>query len=78
MITRRLLRNERHRAMTTTVRSLFAKIIPISPSCWTNLLFVWNYSQNGNCPLDWTSIPMFCTNQLLQKTLNLIWILFTK
>jgi len=35
MITRRLLRNERHRAMITPVSPLLTKLIHISPSYWT-------------------------------------------
>jgi len=54
-------------ATVTPVSHPLIRLIHISP----NLPFVWNYSRNGNCPLDWTSNPMFYTNPLLQKNIHM-------
>jgi len=50
-----LLSNVRHRAMRTPVSRLLTRLIHISPELLDSLSFVWNYSRNGSCPLDWTS-----------------------
>jgi len=68
MITSPLLRNVRHRAMITPVSPLLTRLIRISPSCWTVHGSFEIIVENGNCPLDWTSTPMFYANSLLQKT----------
>jgi len=74
MITFPLLSNIRHTAMITPVSPLLGvgRLIHISPSCWAIYRSFEIILENGNCPLDWTSNPMFCTNPLLQKTFSSI------
>jgi len=54
-------RSLRHRAIITPVSPLLTRLIHISPSGWTICPLVWNYSRNGNCPLDCTSNAMIYT-----------------
>jgi len=68
MITSKLLRNVRHRAMITPIRPLLTRLIRIILSCWTIYRSFEIILENWNRPLDWTSNPMFYTNSLLQKT----------
>jgi len=78
MITSPLLRNVRHRAMITPVCPLCTRLIHISSSWWIIYRSFEIILENWNCPLDWTSNPMFCTNPLLQNTLSPIQIIFLK
>ena len=68
MITSTLSRNVRHRVMIMPVIPLITKPIRIGPSCWTIYRWFEIFLENGNCPLDWISNPMFYTNSLLPKT----------
>jgi len=65
MITRRLLRNERHRAMITPVISLLAKLIRISQSYWA--IYCWFEIILKIGTVHWTSNSMLYINPLLQK-----------
>jgi len=76
MITSPLLSNSRHRAMITPVSPLSIVGSFILAELLVNFLFVWNYSQTGNCPWDWISNPVFYANPLLQKTSDRILIMF--
>jgi len=69
MITSPLLSNARHRAVITPVSSLSISSFILARVAG-QFLFVWNYSQNGNCPRDWISNLKFYANSLLQKTFS--------
>jgi len=70
MITSPLLSNVRHRAMLTPVSLLSTRLIHISPNCCTIFYSFEIILKMGNCPWDWISNPLFCTNPLLQKTFS--------
>jgi len=70
-----LLRNARHKAVITSVHPLRPRLI-ISARVTGELFVRLKLFSNGNCPLDWNSNSMFYANPLLQKMLNLIWIIF--
>jgi len=67
-------------ATATPINHPLTKFIYITPSCWTiyRSFEIILYSRHGNCPLDWTSNPMFITNPLLLKTFSPVWIMFQK
>jgi len=62
---------------TVTSQALKYYVITYTPYEGLNYTIL-NYSRNGNCPLGWTSNPMFYTNPLLQKAFSPIWIMFQK
>jgi len=76
MITSPLLSDVHHRVKITPVSRVLATLIHISPSLLDNLSFVWSYSRNGNCPLDWTQIQ--CSIPGVAKAILCIWVAYRK
>jgi len=74
MRTRSLLRNVHHRVDDASC-SLAYQAHSCSPKLLNNLSFVWNCSRMGSVHrLEFKSNAH--ANSLLQKTFNLIWIIF--
>jgi len=71
MITRRLLRNQRHRAMTTPVHPLFARLIHFSPSCWTIYCSFGFILKMGT--VHWIGLQIQCSIQIDYFKKHSVW-----
>ena len=60
-----------HKAMITPVNPLRTRLIHISPSYWTTVLFVWNYSRMGT--VRWIGIQSHCSMQPIASKKYSIW-----